>query len=393
VKEIAMLRVTAVTMLGLTVAAAGAAQDADPWSRTAAVGLGPLLLRAQSPVAILRLSPTPEVPETLQAGRWEVESLTSWNNYFDADPGRYTIDAETVRLSTTVGYGVSDRWDVRVSVPVSYRGGGVLDRFIEGFEGVIGMSNPDRKLAPRNRFLVEIHGRDGRVFRRAGGDAGWGLEDSVLAARYQLAPGDASHPAILVAVGIKLPTGREASLYSSGGVDVGAGIFLGQRLSDHFHLYGSFALMRYATMEMAGVQLTSAQESLFAALEYRHSRRTSWLLQTVVTTPGAEHFGGFSKRTYEVSAGFKHVLRPDLLEEASVSENLFIFDNSPDVGVHLGLVWRSTPRTRWVRDGREGNPGVPEQHAGSVGDGGRAAGPGELRPGRIVQSGSADYRR
>jgi hypothetical protein len=346
-------RVTVTTILGFVLAVSAAAQDSAPWSRTAAVGLGPLLLRAQSPMAILRLSPTPEVPQTLAPGQWEVEALASWNNCFDADPGLYTIDAEVVRFSTTVGYGVSDRWDLRVSVPVSYRGGGILDRFIEGFEETVGVPNRDRKLVPRNRYLVEIHGRDGQVMRRTGSDAGWGLEDSVLAARYQVAPGDTTHPAVLLAIGVKLPTGREAALYSSGGADMGACVSVAQRLSRSFHLYGSLAVMRYAATEMAGVQLTHAQASLFAALEYRHSERTSWLLQALVTTPGAEHFGGFSRRTYEVSTGFKHLLRPDLLLEASLLENLFIFDNSPDVGFHVGLVWRSTPRMKeWGRAGR-----------------------------------------
>jgi hypothetical protein len=32
--------------------------------------------------------------------------------------------------------------------------------------------------------------------------------------------------------------------------------------------------------------------------------------------------------------------------EVSVLENLFVFDNSPDVGFHVGLVWRSLPAGR-----------------------------------------------
>lgn len=336
-----MRHVNAFTIIALTLAAVVTAQESDPWSRTPAVGLGPLLLRAQSPLAILRLSPTPEVPETLRPGQWQVGVLGSWNNYFDYDPGLYIIDAETVRLATSVGYGVSERIDIRLSVPVAYRGGGILDHFIEGFERVVGVPNQDRKLFPRNRYLIEFHGRNGQVMRLTGRDAGWGLEDMVIAARYQIAPGDATHPALLAAVGIKLPTGREAALHSSGGVDEGVYLGIAQRLSRHFFLYGSVAMMRYATTEMAGIQLTSTQESYFTALEYRHSQRTSWLLQALVTSPGAKDFGGFSKRSYEITAGFKRLLRPDLLLEASLLENLLIFDNSPDVGFHVGLVWRS----------------------------------------------------
>ena len=341
-----MKHVKAATILGLAIAAMATAQDSDTWSRTAAVGLGPLLLRAQSPLAVLRLSPTPEAPQALRPGQWEVGVLASWNNYFDYDPGRYTIDAETVRLATTVGYGLSERFDLRVFVPVAYRGGGILDHFIEGFERTIGVQNRERTLFPRNRYLIEIHGDDGQVMRLAGRDAGWGLEDAVIAARCQVTHGDATHPAILAAIGIKLPIGREAALHSSGGVDEGLYLGIAQRLSHRFFLYGSIATLRYATSEMAGIHLTRTQQSFFTALEYHPSSRTSWLLQALVTTPGAEHFGGFSKRTYEVTAGFKHLLGPTLLLEVSLLENLFIFDNSPDVGFHVGLVWRSLPRMK-----------------------------------------------
>jgi Protein of unknown function (DUF3187) len=344
--EVDVRHLNALAIFGLTVAAAAAAQDSPTWSRSAAVGLGPLLLRAQSPLAVLRLSPTPEAPETLRPGQWEVGVLASWNNYFDYDPGRYTIDAETVRLATTVGYGLSERVDVRVFVPVAYRGGGVLDRFIEGFERTIGVQNRERTLFPRNRYLIEFDGPNGRLLRLTGRDAGWGLEDAVIAARYQVTPGDGTHPAILAAFGIKLPIGREAALHSSGGVDEGIYLGIAQRLSRRFFLYGSVATMHYATTEMAGIHLTQMQESFFTALEYHPSSRTSWLLQTMVTTPGAEHFGGLSKRSYEITAGFKRLLRADLLLEASVLENLFIFDNSPDVGFHVGIVWRSTPQMK-----------------------------------------------
>ncbi|MGD1149001.1 MAG: DUF3187 family protein [Thermoanaerobaculaceae bacterium] len=328
----------------LLIAPAAATQPNQDWNDSPAVGLGPLQLRAQSPLAILRLSPTPETPVTLAQGQWQLGLLTSWNNYFDVDPQRYTIDAETLRFTMGAAYGLTPRLELSVSVPVSYRGGGILDRFIEDFEGLLKVPNEQRRQAPTDRYLILIRGSDGRTFELSGGDAGWGLEDTTASVRYQLARGTETTPALTALFTLKFPTGREASLYSSGGYDVAAGLSAGQRVG-RFNLYGSLVVMHYATTEVVGVRLKPNQLSLFNGVEYRLSPRTSWLLQTLVTSPGAENFGDFSKNTYEVTVGFKHILSPSLLIEVSVLENLFIFDNSPDVGFHVGFVWRSARRT------------------------------------------------
>ncbi len=338
-----MRRAVLLTAVALAAGRAAAAQGAPDWNESPAVGLGPLRLRAQSPLAIIRLSPTPETPVTLRAAQWQVGMLTSWNNYFDYDPAHYTIDAEMLRFAVTGAYGVTSRLELRASLPLSYRGGGILDRFIENFEGLLHVQNRDRKRFPRDRYLVLIKGPDGRVFERSGGDSGWGIEDATASARWQLARGSASAPAVAASVTLKFPTGRASSLFSSGGYDLAAGVSAGEKLG-RFNLYGSLVAMRYATTELAGVRLRANQFSYFAGLEYRVSPRTSWLLQSLVTSPGAEDFGDFSKNTYEITVGFKHLLSPSVLLEASVLENLLIFDNSPDVGFHVGLVWRSSPR-------------------------------------------------
>ncbi|HVN76316.1 MAG TPA: DUF3187 family protein [Thermoanaerobaculaceae bacterium] len=334
------MRIVAAALL---LGSGAAAQDVSDWNASQAVGLGPLRLRAQSPLAILRLTPTPETPVTLRDGQWQLGLLTSWNNYFDVDPQRYTIDAETLRFTLSAAYGVTPDLELRAALPVSYRGGGILDRFIENFEGLLKVPNEERKRAPRNRYLILIRGSDGQVFERSGGDAGWGIEDATAGVRYLLARGTASTPAVTASFTLKLPAGRTASLFSSGGYDVAAGVSAGQRLG-RFNLYGSLVAMHYATTELAGVRLKPNQLSYFAGLEYRVSPGSSWLVQALVTSPGAENFGDFSKNTYEITAGWKHLVSRAVLVEVSVLENLLIFDNSPDVGFHVGLVWRSAPR-------------------------------------------------
>lgn len=343
-------------ILAVTHAAVAAAQIGSDWSSSPAVGLGPLLLRSQSPFNLLQLTPTPLPPVTVERGRFVPGVLESWNNYFDVDPGgRYLIDAETLSLTFGAGYGITDALDVSVSLPVTYRGGGFLDGFVEWFEGRVGAANRSRRDYPRDQLLVLVHGEDGKTYRLAGDASGWGLEDGSATVRYQVSRGSATTPAVLAGFGVKLPMGREHALHSSGGVDVEAGVSVGQRLG-RFHLYGTASLMRHSRSEVLGIRLRSAQWSLASALEYRASPRTSYLLQALVTSPSAEEFGGFARPTYEIAFGFKRVLSRELLLEASVLENLFVFDNSPDVGFHLGLVWR--PHKGHVGRGRL-TPHVP----------------------------------
>ncbi len=340
-----MRRIVTVIALLLAAAVPASAQEDTGWSRSPAVGLGPLFLHAQSPLTIFRLSPTPMTPETLERGEWQAGAMIDWANYFDDGLPRYMIDAESLRLAAGAAYGITDRLEAYAIFPVSYRGGGILDHFIENFESLVGMVNKQRKDFPRNRYLILINGDDG-TYRRSGRDAGWGTEDSVMGLRYQVLQGTETTPAVVAGLALKLPTGRTSSLYSSSGVDASFELGAGQRLGPRFHLYGSLAAMRFQNVEMAGVELTRTQFTWLGAVEYVHSPRTSYLIQALITSPGAKHFGGFSESTYEVSLGFKRILRPDLLFEAAVTENVFVFSNSEDVAFHFGFVWRSVGR-RW----------------------------------------------
>jgi hypothetical protein len=333
----------AIALLAASAAATAAEPPPDDlweWTASDAVGLGPLILRPQSPFSILRFAPIPLPPVTTESGAWDIGAVWNWDNYFAVDPrGRFVIDAESFGITVGASYGLTDRVDVHIALPTSYRGGGALDGFVEDFEKTFNVANEVRKEHPRNRYLVRIVGEDGGVFEQTGEDSGWGVEDLTLGFRYQLTAGDDARPAVLVSAGFKLPFGREASLRSSGGTDIALGVAAGQKLG-RFHLYGSLTGIHFAATKIGGIELTQHQWSLFAGLEYRKSARTSWLLQSAVTSPAARRFGDFAKRTYEVALGFKRLLRPGLLLEASVLENLLVFDNSPDVGFHAGLVWR-----------------------------------------------------
>lgn len=321
--------------LTLGVAGPGGAEEAP-----LAGALGPLTLRAHSPSTILRLSPTPEAPLLAPEGTWRVAELVSWTNYFDYDPERYIIDAEAVRFATRVAYGASDRLEIGLELPFSHRGGGVLDASIERFHRAFSLSNGQRETQPRNQYRVWVKGGEGQPdFELGDGQAGWGGEDLIASARFCLRGCGGTGVSLIGTALVKLPSVRPETLYSTGGLDTGVSLSVAKGVG-RFTVYGMAAGMRYGETSEIPLVLNRWQYSAFTALEYRLSARTSLLLQLLGTSPTAEDFGDFGRWSYEASFGFKRRLWESWFVEFGVIENLLFYDNSPDVGLHLGVTWR-----------------------------------------------------
>jgi len=143
----------------------------------------------------------------------------------------------------------------------------------------------------------------------------------------------------VVTATLKLPTGSDVPGRANGGVNVGASLAVGQRLG-RFNLYGSLGAVRFGETKIDGAELYDTQLSLMTGVEYRSTPRTSFLLQVMVSSPVAHHFGDLSERSREAALGLKHRLGDHFLLEASVGENLVVFANSADVVFRAGLSWR-----------------------------------------------------
>ena len=314
---------------------------AEPWSASVAIGLGPLSLGAGSPMSVFRLIEGPASPATLHEGQWEVGFHTEWANYFSSDGDAYLLDYETLRLRVGAAYGVSRRTEIGIAASASYQGAGILDGFIEGFERAVGAVNHERLAAPRDRFLIRVRDPDGSLHESSGGDAGWLGDNTTFTLKHAILEGSGSTPALAATVTVKLPGRAGRTGRPEGGVDVGGGLGVAQRLG-RFNLYGGVSAVYFGSSDADGGALRSSQGSLLLAGEYRATARTSLVAQAIVSSPVTRGIGDFSDRTREVAIGCKHLVAPDLLLEMSVAENLLVFGNSADVAFHAGLTWRST---------------------------------------------------
>lgn len=273
---------------------------------------------------------------TARSGRQPFDHET-FERYAAADPLEQTfyLDAEITRTVFEIERGFGCGFELGLSVPVVELNGGFSDAVVEPFHDVLGFDQEGRSGVPHDQLALFVSGQGVELAIESG--SGIELGDVEIGVRKRFG-GAAASRALLVEVEVKLPTGEEARLVSSGGVDVGLG------------LVGSWCWSSRCAHAMAGVarlgasdRLGTREQSRFSAalgLEQALSRR--WRLtvqgnywQSYLAGIGFEHF---AEDTVQLSlAATRRGERwGDLF--FGLSENALSFKNSADVSFHLG--WR-----------------------------------------------------
>ncbi|MEW6442499.1 MAG: DUF3187 family protein [bacterium] len=293
---------------------------------------GPLLVQGHSLLQLLRLNMLPWATPALEKGQLELQTTATWVNLWAWKPSGYLVDGEVLRLSFAACYGLLERVQLRLEVPVLYQTGGIMDTFIQGFHDTFGYTQAHRDSFPKNRLRVAFYPRGGGEFRIDDDDAGFFLSDLTLTLRTDLYPGSFYLPAVTVAQVLKVPTGQ----HEGGGVDGGVTLYLAKRV---WKVYGYFGVQytRYGQEKILGVAMEPDQWSLLFCLELPLSDRLSLLVQELSNTGVARDFYDFSQSTHELTVGTKIRLSRQMLLELGAIENLFHYNNSPDFGFHCGL--------------------------------------------------------
>lgn len=337
-----------------------AAESADFSTARHPVLLGPLRLRDLTPFSLQRLDFLPAGAAARYPDKWAVEANLSYTNTFimseqvgeyletrgdraplaatdfaalDAMDGNvFYFDGSIAVLNLTVHRTLSDRWAVYATVPVHHYGGGFLDGTIEGFHEKAGFSSFNREYVTRNRFQAYYRADGVRVVMAD--EPTDGFADPVMGARWRDTRGSWD---IVLEAAAKLPVGRVGSLFSSGHADVGVQLSL-QRQWDGQGLYFSLADVFIGGSDAYGDTINRHIPSATVAYEQALDERNAWLLQL---TAARSLFAGetrpeLSAAQYQASIGWRHV-RDDWHLTLAFTENVINFNNTPDVGLHVGV--------------------------------------------------------
>lgn len=188
----------------------------------------PISMVNSSPVQLLFLQAPPDRAQTLPRGAGRLTVSNSLTNTLlvedDPGPAKGVIDMEVLRTTVDLSYGLYDRLELNVSLPLSLTGGGAMDHFILDVEQAFGNARKVREEETPGRYHFDVQ-RGGR--RILGSDhRATGPGDLALRFKALLLQEGESTPALAARVGLKLPTGQSSRGLGSGGTDVGLGLLL-----------------------------------------------------------------------------------------------------------------------------------------------------------------------
>ncbi len=301
----------------------------------------PIPWQDQAPVARLFLQPPFEEPELLAPRQASAEARIAYANtiLFAANERvRIDLDGETLRSAIVLRYGLFDRLETTVELPIFLDQGGGLDGLIEAVEERFGAANPARRAVARNKVVYSISRADGRALVRRGDDAGIG--DVVFGAKLRLLDQAGGRPAVSLRGLVKAPTG--GFTFGSGGTDLGAGLLAGWTWRRTALRLALDVVRPGEALEEVGLD-TRTYGSVQVGLAFRANRRLTLDVQVSGHTSPIRGTGlsEIEGPTYYVVAGGSYAVSKLLSIDLGATENVL----SPGRGADFTFL--STLRARF----------------------------------------------
>lgn len=296
-------------------------------------GFGPIEVTNQYLPDTLHATWTPRSPEVLGEGKSSVRTAFSWTTTNALLKERYLIDEENREFLVSYRYGISDDLEFAIDVPVLWRGGGVLDGFINGWHDFFGLPEGGRDKVVDDRYEVQGQLSNGERFQLD--DEGTSLGNIRSRVRYALMKGGASTPALTLESGVSLPTAQEQ--FGADGLDFHVGVTGSKRILSELFFYFGSALFYYHDTDVHGLSYQPFHNEDFLALEWRILKSLSLQASLIYSTETVENITGHDDYSLYLDTGFSVALSERTLLDATVRENPGAADSSADVSFVFAL--------------------------------------------------------
>ncbi len=294
---------------------------------------GLLSVADQNPLIRGAYLPLPPMAGAPAAG-WGLAAGLQWSNPVNLEQSateQLAVDEETAELDLELAR-AAGAWRVRATLPVLYRGGGVLDAPINDWHALLGLPRGDRPSVADNAYRIAYANAAGV---RLDAEHGTALGDLALEAGRALIDSPGARLALFA--GVELPTGERARLSGDAAVDAALWLEGGAELGARFALDGRAGLTRTG----GSLPLPAERHVAFGtlALAWHAGARTDLLAQLdghtrVVAGSDLK----FLSHAVILTVGERYRLASGSLLELGLSEDVEV-DHSPDVSFHLGWRW------------------------------------------------------
>ena len=329
------------------------------------------LLRARdlTPFGFLRLDMRPAHAVSIEPGSWVVETEFDYQNTWALSPevekylngleagGRrhlgarelediralpgenYLVDLEMATVDVTLHYKFSPHVaGYLILSGVSYEGG-FMDDTIERFHDSAGFHTFGRPAVARNdvNLIYDLKSADYASIGSA--PSRGGLLDPTIGLRYGAALGGRWHMSVEGAA--KLAVAGRRTLLSTGRSDAGLQVALQYR-GNRQAFYANVAGVYYAGGDFPVKQDAQVVPTLILGYEYALTANTNINLQAYASKSVYSHsetdLQELLDNKYQLTAGFRHRVRETIVT-FGITENVQNINNTPDIGVQLGVAW------------------------------------------------------
>ncbi|MGK0499653.1 MAG: hypothetical protein ACJAYG_001295 [Oceanicoccus sp.] len=246
------------------------------------------------------------------------------------------IDGESNRINLQWRYGLRQRWEVGVDLPLLSHDSGSLDQFIEDWHDIWGLPDGDRPAYPRDKLRYSYQ-RDSQLLTDVDGSAN-GIGDLSFNAAYQLAESADRQWALRSA--LKLPTGDADKLLGSESTDLSLALHVSdQSLLQDYQL--SFHVSAGLLWMDGGEVMTELREDIVvygsSTLSWQFSNSVSLKVQldghSAFYDSSLTELGDDSA---QLIIGGAIRLSPRWVLDLAVIEDVAV-NTAPDVVFHIGL--------------------------------------------------------
>ncbi len=310
------------------------------------LGGGSLALAADEPLYVKNLSPVtgllglPSQRSADSQGHGQVgvalHSSVANNYVLDSNSHEYlNLDGETLRFALELRYGLAQNWDVQLEVPWLEQSGGELDRVIDNWHDLWGMSDGGRSRVARDLLDYQYASSSGRGFLLE--DDSSGLGDISLALNYAFFRD--KDAVASVALGYKFGVGDEDKFLGSGADDAFVAVrFSGAHLSKlPLRWHGQLGYLRAGDSDLLdGIQ---QQDLWFAGLSLDWLLNDRWSLLAQLdgnAAPTNSDLTALGDDASTLTGGVRWRFAPGWSVDASVVEDILV-ETASDVTFQASL--------------------------------------------------------
>lgn len=309
-----------------------------------ALEITPFHTANRSPLTQIYGLPVETSSQLLPAGRLQLgftQDIASIYSVSSTSSESILLDGELYRWTLTGRYGLTDRIELGLELPLVVQGGGFLDSFIIDWHKFFGLPQGGRDTAPKNqlRYRYTKNGVQKLDMTRPTGGTG----DISLLAAYRLLEqqDETDHDSLAVRAQLKLPSGSSANLLGSGSTDFSLFLSGAMNRTTEYGILGIYASAG-GMVTTDGEVLKDQRNNLIAfgnvGIGWSPVDWIAFKVQTDLNTPfyKGSSLPELGKSAALMTFGGTLKLPGNYLLDIGVGEDIAVA-TAPDVTFHLGL--------------------------------------------------------